>query len=71
MGKTITAVKEGIKANRFNTERMLAKYEQNIKSVSDIEMKLTHFKNQISIMEAQKYILDILEKTNNITYTGY
>ncbi len=68
MKQTIEDVKEGIKTNRFNTNSMLERYEKNIKSVTDIEMKILHFDNQIKIMEAQEYILEILSKTYNLSY---
>lgn len=67
--KSIIDVIDGIKTNRFTTQGMLDRYKENIKSVTDIEMKLIHFDNQIKIMEAQEYILSILEKTHNISYS--
>lgn len=70
MKQTIADVREGIKANRFNTKNMLDKYKINIKSVTDIEMKITHFDNQLRIMEAQEYILEILEKTQIAFISG-
>lgn len=66
--QTIPDVIKGLKDNRFETHNMLDKYKANIKSVTDIEMKITHFDNQIRIMEAQEYILSILDKVYPILY---
>lgn len=68
MKQTITDVINNLKENRFNTHNMLEKYKKNIKSVSDIQMKITHFDNQLKIMDAQEYILTILKSAYSISY---
>lgn len=73
MQQTILDVIKGLKDDRFKTHDMLypVRPESEIHVpgfVSDDQMQLQHFNNQIRIMEAQEYILSILEKAFPVSY---
>jgi len=46
-----------VQKDRLTTEKMLIRYNNNIKSVTKIEMIQINFRNQISILESQEMIL--------------